>query len=118
MAQGIHRSTVDRLATAFLTDRVGIEKACVARLLCVTPETLEGILAGRGAPDGEPSRRIEALAATQSLLLSGYTPDSAVRWMTEEPITGDGMAAADVLRSGSPEALGVVLHAAYGRMAS
>ena len=118
MQQEIDRKRVERLATAFLTDRVGLDRTCVASLLAVTPDEMDGILAGRGAPEGEPFRRINALVATQSLLLSAYTPDSAVRWMREDPITSDGLAAVDVLRTGAPEAIGIVLNGAYQRMAS
>jgi hypothetical protein len=118
MPDMIDRNRVERLATAFLTDHVNLERSCVASLLAVTEPELDGILSGRGAPSGEPTRRINALAATQSLLLSGYTPESAVRWMNDEPITDDGLTATEVLRTGSTEAIGIVLHGAYGRMAS
>lgn len=118
MQQVIDRKSVDRLATVFLTDRLELEAACVSRLLAITPHQLDGILEGRGAPSGEPTRRMNAIVATQSLLLSGYTPESAVRWMLEEPITDEGETAVDLLRGGRPEAIGMVLHGAYERMAS
>lgn len=118
MQTGMHRNRIDRLAIAFLIDKVGIEAETVADLLATSFHDVRGILAGDGAKTPEIRRRIDAIAATQSLLLSGYTPDTAARWMRDQPITSDGRTSAAVLRECSPDALGIVLHAAYARMSS
>lgn len=108
-----------RLTLAFLTERVGMTEDVVGRLLGVSPAKVRGIVAGEDVGLDEGSRRaIRGLAATQSLLLSGYTPTGAAAWMRHPCRFLGGRSPRELMSSGDPAATALILRAANARMAA
>lgn len=70
------------LALAFLRDRVGMETSEIAEAVGAPHELVRDAASGRNVPWTEDQRHaVDAIVATQSLLLDGYTPDSAAAWL-------------------------------------
>jgi len=108
-----------RLTLAFLADRVGMTNGALGGLVGVEPCEVDALLDGREVELGEGARRaIRGLAATQSLLLSGYTPEGAAAWMRHPCRFLGGRSPREIMASGDPAATALVLRAANARMAA
>lgn len=113
-----HRDTA-KLTIAFLSDRVGMTGSAIAKLLALTPNDVVALSDGHPieiSPEAE--RSIRGLAVIQSMLLTGYTPESAAAWMRQPCRSLSGMSPREVLNSGETHAIGTVLNAAVDRMST
>lgn len=117
MAKIIDTGKAERLATSFLVDRLGVDHDVAARLLGTDVAEIVAVLEGRGSRTPWARSRIEAVIATQSLLLSGYSPDAMEAWYREPSPMLDGRSPLDRMNDGDPSANGDILAAAYARIA-
>lgn len=117
MQETLAQDTINRLALGFLVDHVGIPTKSIARMVRLTPEQADDVIAGRSTTVGSESRRaIDGLAATQSMLLSAYTPTGAATWFKSPcPFLG-GRIPAEILVSDDHAAIATVLRAAVERV--
>lgn len=116
-AVNIPQERIDRMCMAFLVDRVGIGHEAAARLIHTDLRGLDDVLEEKGSADARGRSSLDGLAAIQSLLLSAYSPETAVRWMKEANEDLDHATPSYVLSSGVPDAIGRVLGATYRRIA-
>ena len=104
------------LAVRFLTETVGMSKADAACATGFDITTFDKIANGEATVPPHASANIDRLIATESLLLSSYTPASAGAWFKHPNPGLGGMSPAHLLAKSGPSALGDVLRAAAARV--
>lgn len=104
------------LAVRFLTETVGMTKAEAACATGFDTVTFDKIAKGEAPVPQDASAHIDRLIATESLLLSSYSPASAGAWFKHPNPGLGGMSPAHLLVHNGPSALGDILRAAAARV--
>lgn len=119
MQQILGHNDTARLTLGFLSSEVGMPRPSLANLLGVNAGDIDAVIDGKEVDlHHKACKAIRGLAAMQSMLLSGYTPKGASAWMRHPCRTLSGRSPREVLNSGDPAAIAMVLRAAVARMST